>query len=462
MSTLDPDRLLPVDPTTRSVARELFAHVESLPLVCFHGHVPAGWLAEDRPFGDPTELLIRPDHYVTRLLVSRGVALEHLLTGDPREVWNTLCAHWHAFRCTPSRLWWEHVLVEVFGLSATPTPDSYDAIAAALATPTFRPRALFERFAIEVLATTDAAIDPLDHHDRLIAEGWGRRVVPTFRPDDVTDAERPEWLAAVDRLGELTGIDTSSFAGYLDALRSRRQAFIACGATASDHGHPTAATAVLDDADAAALYAGLRASCRAASVPSAADAEQLRAVMLMRHAEMSIDDGLVMQLHAGSLRDHHGGVAAAWGRDRGFDIPTPTDFVRGLRPLLDRVGFSPDLTIVLYTLDESAASRELAPLAGAYPTLLLGAPWWFLDAPDAMLRFREMVSETAGFDNLVGFCDDTRAFLSIPARHNVARRVDVAHLARLVVEGRLPVDEAAEVAVDLAYRTPRRVFGFGH
>jgi glucuronate isomerase len=453
MGGIDPDRCLPADPATRSIARGLLEQSSLRPLVCPHGHVDADVLADDAPFPDATELLVRPDHYVTRMLVSAGVPLEHLLTDDPRSVWATLCEHWDWFRATPTRLWWEHQLSEIFGVDPAPTPDTFDEIGERLVRPEFRPRALYDRFRIEVLATTDGAIDSLDAHARIATDPWPARVIPTFRPDDVVDPDRPEWPAAVERLGELTSCDVGTFGGFLDAVRARRAAFIAAGATATDHGHPTAATLDLDRDECERLYQRLLGDEH-----DDTDSEQFRAQMLTELAAMSVDDGLVMQLHPGSFRNHHTSTFEQWGRDRGVDIPTPTDYVRGLRPLLERFGMDPRLRLILFTLDESAYARELAPLAGVYPSLMLGPAWWFGDSPDGMHRFRELTTDTAGFRKTVGFVDDTRGFTSIPARHDLARRVDASFLARLVVEGRLGHDEASEVAIELADELPRRAY----
>jgi glucuronate isomerase len=472
----DDDLLFPSDPTERSIARELFAAAKDLPLICPHGHVDPSILAEDPPFPDPARLLIVPDHYLTRMLLSQGIPPARLgvpvRTGaavaadrpdpepDGRAIWQTFAAHWHLFRGTPSRLWLERTFVDVFGVDTPLRPETagevYDAIASRLAEPDFRPRSLFTRFGIEVLATTESPLDELTAHAALAADGWGGpggRVITTFRPDDVVDLEWAGWATRVAALGALTGEDTTSFPGYLTALRRRREAFVKAGATSSDHGHPTARTLVLDPAEAALLYTrGLRGEA------SPADAEAFRAHMLTEFARMSIEDGLVMQLHPGSVRNHNRWLHATHGRDTGGDIPQATEYVHALAPLLDAYGNDPRLTLVLYTLDETSFSRELAPLAGGYPALYLGAPWWFLDAPEALRRFREAVTETAGFYNTAGFVDDTRAFCSIRVRHEVARRVDAGFLARLVAEHRLPLAEAEETIVDMAYRIPKRIF----
>ena len=466
---LDPDRALPAEPGVRDVARRLYGATRDLPLVCMHGHVDAAVLADDRPYTDAAQLLVVPDHYVTRMLVSQGIPLHRLgvrrrsaagqdgdgqVPPDNREVWRLFCANWHLFRGTPSRFWLEHELVEVLGVDVRPSAETadeiYDIIGARLAEPGFRPKALLDRFNIELLATTDPATSDLADHERLRGDGLAPgRVVPTFRPDAVVDLAGADWRGQVARLGELSGVDTGDYAGYLTALRQRRDAFVAAGALAADHGHATADTALLSPGEVGRIYQdaiGGQVEVDAA----AAFAGHMLHVM----AEMSCEDGLVMQLHPGVLRNYDAGIARSYGSDVGFDIPVAAEFTRALRPVLERFGNDPRLRLVLFTVDESTYSRELAPLAGAYPAVRLGAPWWFLDSPDGMRRFRELVTETAGFYNTAGFVDDTRAFLSIPARHDLARRIDAGYLARLVAEHRLAEDEAAETAVDLAYLLP--------
>jgi glucuronate isomerase len=466
---MNQDLLFPVEPRVRDIARELYGRVRTLPIISPHGHVDPWLLADDREFPDPAQLIIVPDHYITRLLYSQGIPLERLgvrrLDGAPvatdgRAIWRTLAEHWHLFRATPSRLWLELVLETVFGIGTPLGPDTadeiYDRIAAALATPAFRPRALFERFNIETLATTESPLDDLSAHAKLAADGWGGpggRVITTFRPDDLVDLDWPGWTDRVGRLGEITGEDTSTYPGYLAALRARRAAFRAAGATSSDHGHPTAQTLDLTPAEAAALYdKGLRGT----ATPQ--DAEAFRAHMLVAFADMSIDDGMVMQLHPGATRNHNTHLHHTHGRDIGGDIPHRVEFTHALRPLLDKHGNDPRLRLVLFTLDETTWSRELAPLAGGYPAVYLGAPWWFLDSPEALLRFRRATTETAGYANTAGFVDDTRAFCSIPARHEIARRTDAAYLAHLVADGRLPQSEAEDTITDLGYHLPKRVF----
>jgi glucuronate isomerase len=411
-------------------------------------------------------LLLWPDHYLLRMLMSQGVALQQVglfpsggqhAVADRRAIWRLFSQHYRLFRATPSRLWLDHVFATLFGLEvalAAETADHYfDAINAALASQEFRPRALFDRFGIEVLATTEGALDPLDHHRAIAASGWSGRVITTFRPDDVTDPDRADFTANVRRLGELTGEDSTNWRGYLAALKKRRAFFREHGATATDHGHPTALTADLSPRRAQELFERILATKQ-----KRGDAELFRAQMLTEMAQMSCDDGMVMQLHAGAWRNHNQALFNRFGRDKGGDFPTQTNFTAALKPLLDRFGSSREFTLILFTLDESTYSRELAPLAGHYPCLRLGPAWWFHDAPEAMLRFRRQTTETAGFYNTVGFNDDTRAFFSIPARHNLARRIDCAYLAELVATSRLDEDEAADVAVDLAYRLPKAAY----
>ncbi|CAM5782042.1 glucuronate isomerase [Cellulomonas persica] len=464
---LHPDRALPADPGVRSIARELLATTQDLPLVSMHGHVDADLLLDDEPFTDPASLLVTPDHYLLRLLVSQGVDLDSLgvprnddeaVETDPREIWRTVASHWHVLRGTPTRFWLEHELVDLFGITLRPSAHTadvtFDQMVAALATPELRPRALFERFGLEILATTDDATATLDSHARLADAGLSGRVIPTFRPDALLHPLTPGWGERVERLGELTGTTISTSTTFVEALARRRAEFVARGALATDHGLATPwAEQLPDDAADRLMAAALRSAAGGPALGSAG-ARALAGHLLFEMARLSCDDGLVMQLHPGVLRDYDARVAALRGPDVGYDIPVVTEFVHGLRPILEAFGHHPRFRLVVFTVDEDTYSRELAPLAGVYPALRLGAPWWFLDTPDAMRRFREAVTDTAGFYNTTGFVDDTRAFCSIPARHDLARRIDAGFLARLVAEHRLDLDEAHETAVDLAYRLP--------
>ena len=462
LSLLHPDRLFPADPDTRSIAGRLYASISNLPIISPHGHTEAAWFAKNEPFPDPTQLLILPDHYIYRMLYSQGISMRELgirQTGtiDSRKIWRIFAENYYLFRGTPTRIWLDYEFEVLFGLSqrlSAATADHYfDVIAEKLRQPEFLPRVLYERFRIEVLATTDSPMDSLEYHRALRESGWKARIVPTFRPDSVVDPAFQGFRENIARLGEQTREDTTTWRGYLYALRKSRERFKSLGATATDHGHPTANTANLDTQEAENLFTAIL------SAKATADQQELfRAQMLTEMARMSIDDGLVMQLHPGSFRNHNQKVFEQFGRDSGADIPTRTDYVHGLKPLLDLFGNEPSFTFILFTLDESTYSRELAPLAGHYPCLRLGPPWWFSDSPEGMLRFREMATETAGFYNTVGFNDDTRAFLSIPARHDVARRIDCNYLARLVAEHRIDEDEAFELAQDLTVNLVRRAY----
>ncbi|HYD29815.1 MAG TPA: glucuronate isomerase [Azospirillaceae bacterium] len=463
---LHPDRLFPSDPIQRAIARRLYAEVRDLPILSPHGHTDPAWFAGNEPFPDPATLFVKPDHYAFRMLYSQGLPLESLgvprrdggaVETDSRTIWRLLAQHWHLFRGTPTRLWLEHAFESVFGVTERLSPATadriYDQIEACLGKPEFRPRALFERFNIEVLATTESPLDPLEHHQTIRDSGWKGRVITAFRPDPVVDPEFEGFQANVEALGAITGENTTTWTGYLAALVNRRRYFKESGATSTDHGHPTAVTADLGADEAAKLFDKV---LRGALTPP--EAELFRGQMLTEMARMSLDDGLVMQIHPGSFRNYNPVVFERFGRDKGADIPSQTEYVRALKPLLDRFGNERDLTIILFTLDETSYSRELAPLAGHYPALRLGPSWWFHDSPEGMRRFREMVTETAGFYNTVGFNDDTRAFCSIPARHDVARRIDCGFLARLVAEHRLDEDEARELAVDLTYNLAKKAY----
>jgi glucuronate isomerase len=464
--SLDALRLFPSDPQTRSVAVGLFEAVEHLPIISPHSHVDPAWFALNDPFENAVEVFVRPDHYVLRMLFSQGIGLNALgfaggglpVERDPRAIWRLFAANYHLFRGTPSRMWLDHGFATVFGLTerlSSETADRYfDAIKAALATPEFRPRALFERFRIEALATTEGALDGLKHHTTLRSSGWQGRIITTLRPDDVIDPDREDFRENLATLGALTGEDVRRWEGYLAALRKRRAYFRDVGgATATDHGHPTAASADLPQPACQALLSRVLSG---EATPE--DGELFRAQLLTEMAIMACDDGMVMQLHPGSWRNHNPWLMQTYGRDKGADIPRRIGFVNALKPLLDRVGNRADFTLILFTLDESNYARELAPLAGHYPCLRLGPAWWFHDSPEGMLRFRRQTTETAGFYNTVGFNDDTRAFFSIPARHDLARRMDCTYLAELVVTHRLSRAEAEAVAVDLAYNLPKAAY----
>ncbi|GAA3384186.1 glucuronate isomerase [Cryptosporangium minutisporangium] len=459
---MHPDRLFPADPGVRGIARRLYEAVRYAPIVSPHGHVDPRMLAEDTPFPHATALFVQPDHYVTRILHSAGIGLAELGVGAPplpgdraRHAWRLLCSHWHLFRGTPVRYWLESELADVFDVRERPsaaTADAlYDTIGAQLTQPSHRPRALLERFGIEFLATTDDPADALEHHAALA--GLGTRVVPTFRPDRYLEPAQPGWRDAVERLGVAADADVGSYKGYVAALEARRQTFLEHGAVSADHSHADAIAEPLDDTEAERLYADALAGTLR---PEGATA--FRRHMMFEMARMSCDDGLVLTLHPGIRRNHHPGTLAAFGPDSGHDIPTAVEFTRALQPLLARFGTHPNLHLVLFTVDATVFSREIAPLAGFYPSVYAGVPWWFLDNPGAIRSFQESVTEIAGFTRLSGFIDDTRAFCSIPARHDMARRLDAAHLAGLVAAHRLDEEEAADTLRALVVDQPRKVF----
>ena len=462
---LHPDRLLPPDAGVRAIARRLYDAVRDLPILSPHGHVDPRLLLDNQPFADPASLFVTPDHYVTRLLHASGVPLDALGVGrgplseaEAREVWRLLCGHWDAYRGTPVRFWLEAELADIFDVSVRPSAQTadaiYDQVADRLAKDGYRPRALYDRFRIQVLATTDDPADDLSAHAALAADPtWAGRVVPTFRPDRYLEPAQPGWGDAVARLGEVAGIDTGDYTGFVAALEARRRSFIEHGAVSADHSHVDVRTDPLEPSEAARIY-----RTALAGEVTEAEATALRRHLLLEMARMSCDDGLVMTLHPGVRRGHHGPTTARFGADTGNDLPIRVEFTDALRPLLERYGTHPNLHLVLFTLDETVFSRELAPLAGFYPALYVGVPWWFLDAPEAIRRFRAAVTETAGFSRTSGFVDDTRAFCSIPARHDMSRRVDAGWLAQLVAEHRLDEDEATDTALDLVTGRPREVF----
>jgi glucuronate isomerase len=460
-----PDRLLPPDPGVRAIARRLYEVVHALPIVSPHGHVDPRLLLDDDPFPDPATLLVTPDHYVTRLLHASGVSLDALGVGQgrldearAREVWRHVCTRWEVYRATPVRYWLDSELATIFEVSVRPSAQTadiiYDQVADRLATEAYRPRALYERFGIAVLATTDDPCDDLAAHTALAADpAWKGRVVPTFRPDAYLEPAQPGWAERLRRLGVTAGVDTGTYAGYVRALEERRRYFVEHGATSADHSHLDVGTDPLDPEDASRIF-----TAALAGQAGPADMVAFRRHMLGEMARMSCDDGLVMTMHPGICRGHHGPTTDRFGADTGNDIPVRVEFTRALRPLLQRYGTHPNLHLVLFTVDETVFSRELAPLAGFYPSVYVGAPWWFLDAPDAIRRFRAAVTETVGFTRTSGFIDDTRAFCSIPARHDMSRRIDAGFLADLVAEHRLDEDEAHETLLDLVTTRPREVF----
>jgi glucuronate isomerase len=463
----DPDdRCFDPDPAQRGVARDLYAQVADLPLVCPHGHVDPSLFAEDAPLGTPADLFIIPDHYVFRMLYSQGISLEQLgvpsrdggsVETDHRKIWQVFADHFYLYRGTPTGLWLTDELRQVFGvderLRGENAQEIYDRIASKLATPEFRPRLLYKRFNIEVLCTTDAATDPLDIHRTIRLSGWEGDIRPTFRPDKVINIDSPGWLENIQALSHVSGVDISSYESYVHALEQRRGFFKEMGATATDHAALTPYTLILDKEEAGRIFQ--RALRQQAS---ADDVRRFTGHMLVEMARMSVDDGLVMQIHPGSWRDHNSTLHEKFGADKGADIPIQTEYTRNLQPLLSRYGDDPRLALILFTLDETAYSRELAPLAGHYPAVKLGPPWWFHDSLNGMRRYFDGVMETAGIYNTAGFNDDTRAFPSIPARHDLWRRLSANWLAGLVVRHVIQPDEATDMAVELACGLARRAY----
>jgi glucuronate isomerase len=464
--SLHPDRFFDPEPGVRAVARALYDETRDLPLICPHGHVDPALLADNPPFPEPTALLIIPDHYIFRMLYSRGVPMESLgiptrdgtlVETDPRKIWQRFADHYHLFRATPTGAWFDHELHDLFGvrvkLDGSSAAHVYDQIAERLVSPEFRPRALFERFHIEVLATTDKASDCLDAHQRIRESGWRGRVIPTFRPDAVFRIAAPAWRDEIAALSQASAVTISDFASLISALEGQRRFFKSLGATATDHGVFEPYTVRLSPDEVQALFQ--RAIDGTATL---GDQRRFEGHMLVEMARMSANDGLVMQLHAGALRDHNPAVFERFGSDKGADIPVPTEYTRNLGPLLEAYGNDPRFTLLLFTLDESTYARELAPLAGHYPAVRLGPAWWFHDSIDGMTRYREQITETAGIYNTAGFNDDTRAFCSIPARHDLSRRVDANFLAGLVARHRIDMDDARVMARALAYDLARETY----
>jgi len=449
---LNPDRCFDSDPAIRRVARALYEETRSLPIISPHGHVDPRILAENAPFPEPASLIVQPDHYILRLLYANGVPLEDLLKGDPRRVWQLFAERYYLFRGTPTGAWLDYELYDVFGirypLSGETAAQVYGEIVEKLAAPDFRPRALFERFNIEVLATTDAATDSLEYHCAIRESGWKRRVIPTFRPDALFKISSPDWPAALDALGPLR-----DYASFVRALAERRAHFKQLGATATDHAVLEPYTSLLPRDESERLFQRAR---QGEATPD--DERRFTAHLLMEMAGLSLADGLVMQIHAGALRDHNRQVFERFGPNMGGDIPVATEFTRNLRPLLNAYGNDARFTLVLFTLDESTYSRELAPLAGHYPAVRLGPPWWFHDSMEGMQRFRERTTETASIYKTAGFNDDTRAFCSIPARHDLARRMDANFLGGLVARHVIDESDARRMARALAYELVKQTY----
>lgn len=460
------DRFLSPHLPQHSISRDLYQSVKSLPLICPHGHVDPSILSDTRyQWGTPVDVLIIPDHYIFRMLYSQGIPLETLgipstegnVETDHRKIWQTVCDHWYLFRGTPTGVWLRDELREIFGIEDKINSQNamriYDALSEKLASPELQPRQLFKQFNIEVLATTDSATDTLSHHQAIRDSGWGGRVIPTFRPDAVVDIQQPNWRSDIDQLSEISGITVNSFASYIQALEQRRTFFKSMGATATDHAAETAYSAWLPKAEAEAIFnRALNGQLETG------DAQRFIGHMHMEFARMSTEDGLVMQLHIGSYRNHNQTIFKRFGANMGADIPLRTEFTRDLHALTHEFGNHPELTVILFTLDETTYSRELATMAGHYPALRLGPPWWFFDSLNGMRYYFERVVETAGIYNTAGFNDDTRAYPSIPIRHDLWRRASANWLAEQVVQRIIDADDAHEMIVDMAYGLAKRTY----
>jgi len=464
---LPEDRYFDPDPGQRRVAMELYRSVADVPIISPHGHVDPRLLAdENASFGTPADLLIIPDHYVFRMLYSQGIPLETLgipredggpIEKDHRRIWQIFAEHFYLFRGTPTGAWLADELSSVFGVEEKLTGQTaqpiYDQIEAKLKLPEFRPRSLFMRFNIKVLCTTDAATDPLTYHQAIRQSGWDGNIRPTFRPDAVINLLTPGWSENIKALSQGSGTSVDSYKKFIQSLENRRSFFKSMGATATDHAAESAHTEELGLSEAEAVFQ--RAMKGRASKE---DAKRFNAHMLMEFARMSIEDGLVMQLHVGAIRDHNDLIFKRFGANMGADIPSQSEFTQNLRSLLNKYGTDSRLTLILFNLDESTYSRELAPLAGHYPAVKLGPPWWFYDSLNGMKRYLDQVMETAGIHNTAGFNDDTRAFPSIPARHDLWRRVSANWIAGLVVRGIVDIEDANEMVSDMAYRLAKKAY----
>ncbi len=463
---LHPDRFFDPEPKVRNIARALYENVKNLPIISPHGHVDPQLLADNLPFPDPTELLLIPDHYIFRMLYSQGIPLEKLgvptidgshVEKDHRKIWQIFSSNFHLFTGTPTGAWLEHEFAEVLEINKKPDADNamrlYDEIQEKLKSPEFRPRALFEQFNIEVLSTTDGAADSLEHHKTILQSAWDGRVVPAFRPDAVVNILMPGWKLEIEKLEKASGMEITSFQSLILALKKRRAYFKKMGATSTDQGVFSPFTHKLSEKEADTIFQ--RALKGQANIN---DAHLFTAHMLMEMACMSIDDGLVMQIHPGSLRNHNNAIFKKFGLDKGCDIPVQTEYTNNLRTLLNSYGNNPGFNLIVFTLDEATYTRELAPLAGHYPAMKLGPAWWFHDSIEGMARYRQMVTETAGFYNTVGFNDDTRAFLSIPSRHDLSRRIDSNYLARQVARHIIDIEEAKVLGKVLAYSLAKEAY----
>jgi glucuronate isomerase len=456
--SLNSDRFFDPNPGVRTIARKLYSTVKNLPIISPHGHVDPSIFVDNKRFPNPTDLFIIPDHYVFRMLHSQGIPLDTLgiphrdgsrSTQDAKKVWQLFGDHYYLFRGTPSGVWLNYEFSVVFGikepLNGKTALRIYSQIDEKLQSKEFYPRALFDRFNIEVLTTTDAAFDPLSHHKKIRESGWKGNIVPCFRPDSVTDLSNPDWKNNILKLGVVDGTEIGSYRQYIEVLERRRRYFKSMGAVSTDHGVYSAYTHRLSDTAADETF---KRALKGKATKE--DAVAFTGHMLMEMARMSIEDGLVMQIHAGCYRNHDDEMFRIYGPDKGGDIPVATEYVHNMKPLLNAYGNDPRLTVIVFTLDETTYARELAPLAGYYSAMKLGPAWWFHDSIEGMLRYRSMVTESGGIYNTVGFNDDTRAFVSIPARHDLSRRIDSTYLASLVARHIIDMDAALELIYAMA------------
>jgi len=463
---LNPDRFFDPDPTVRKIARDLYTVVKDLPLISPHGHVDPRLFAENKPFPDPAELFIIPDHYIFRMLHSQGISMESLgipaLDGsveetNRRKIWRIFAENFYLFAGTPSGNWLSYELSGLFDvqtkLTAETADEVYDQIQAKLNTPEYLPRAMFDSFNLEVLTTTDNLWDTLEYHRQIKESAWGGNIVPCMRPDGVTDIERADWKENIEKLSDASNIWINNYQQLIRALEQQRTFFKSMGTVSTDHGVQEALTARLSDTEADRIFQNALAG-----KSSPEEARLFTAHMLMEMARMSCDDGLIMHLHVGVLRNHNDRIFRKYGPDKGADIPIVSEFTHNLKPLLNAYGNHPNFKLIVFTLDESTYSRELVPLAGHYPAMKLGPSWWFHDSIQGMIRFRQRTLETAGVYNLIGFIDDTRAFPSIPARHDLARRIDSNYLAGLVAKHMIDMDEARKMNHALAYGLSKKMY----
>ncbi len=460
-------RYFSTDPNVRDIALQLYEQVVNTPLICPHGHVdPRVFADPDYSFGTPVDLFILPDHYVFRMLYSQGISLDELgiprkneepVERDHRRIWQIFADHFYLFRGTPTGIWLREELHDIFGIEEKLTGATaghiYDQIVERLNTPVFRPRALFEQFHIQTLCTTDAATDQLTYHSAIRKSNWKGDIRPTFRPDAIVNLDTPGWRDHITELSRVSEIDIHDYTSFIQALENRRTFFKSMGATATDSGVFMPYTEKLSGLEANAIFQkALHGEI------TTANATRFTGHMLMEMARMSIEDGLVMQVHPGSLRNHNSLLLQEYGTDMGADIPVQLEYTRNLQPLLTTYGNDRRLTLILFTLDESTYGRELAPLAGHYPALKLGPPWWFFDSLNGMTRYFDTVMETAGLYNTVGFNDDTRAFCSIPTRHALWRRASANWLAGLIVRGIIDLDDARDMIQAMAYGLAKEAY----